>query len=603
MAFDIASAQPVKFDLGSAKPVTAQGKSETYSPTEGYSNTLNVAGIDTGIPIPQGVENFLAGAGKATVDLGRGAGQMLGLVSRQDVADSRARDTALMATGTGKAGNVTGTVADMLPAAFIPGAATLGGAAAIGAGSGLVQPSTGTGETALNTGLGALTGPASLLVGRGLGALYQGGKAAIEPFFKGGQDRIAGRTLQAFAGGDQPLQTAVHALTNPPAILPGVQPMSAELANNAGLSQLERSLRNNPEYLTALTNRNQANRGAMTGAIQGIAGTDADVAAAQAARTQAASPLYQAARSATVPADANLGALLARPSMKTAWARAEGLAAENGETLTGAHANDITGKTLQYLKMSLNDIAGAGPQSGMGAHEVRAVKSTLGALNDWIQSNVPALKAADAAYAKASAPLNQMEVGTALSNRLQPALADFGNNTRLNANSFAQAVRGGDQLAANATGRTGATLQDVMTPEQLTTIRQVGEQLARRANADELGRAVGSNTAQNLVSQNVLRQMLGPLGLPQSMGERAAQSTLGQSILRPMQWAAQAGEPRVMDKLAQAALDPKVAAGLLRMKSSNKAAQMIWARQGLLGPIGQTAIGGLLAPSANAAQQ
>lgn len=548
-------------------------------------------------------QNFLAGAGKATVDIGRGAGQWLGLTSRQDVADSRARDAPLMKTKAGFAGDLTGTAADLLPAAFIPGAGALGGAAAVGAGAGLLQPSTSSGETLLNAGLGAAAGPAGVMIGRGAGALYQGAKAALEPLFQGGQQRIAARTLQSFAGGPQAAQQAAQNLARPPQVLPGVQPTTAELANNPGIAQLERTLRNNPEVNTALTNRNQANRAAMTGALQNIAGTDADMAGAQGARSATAQPLYEAARNATVPADADLGRLLARPSVQAAWSRAEQLAAERGETLTSQNANDINGSTLQYLKMALQDTTNAGPQRGMGAHELNATRSTLNDLQGWITRNVPQLRAADQAFAAGSVPINRMQIGQELSNRLQPALSDFGNNTRLNANSYATAVRNGDQLAANATGNARATLAGTLSPEQNTTIRQVGEQLGRRANADELGRAVGSNTGQNLASQNVLRQFLGPLGLPQGMGERAAQSTLGQSILRPLQWAAQTGEPRILQQLANASLNPQDAARLLQMAQHNpRIAQAIWARQGLLGPLSQTGAQGLMG-SGNAAQQ
>src|SRR6185437_11773119 len=101
------------------------------------------------------------------------------------------------------------------------------GAAAIGAVSGLVQPSTSTGETMQNTGLGGALGPAGLLLGRGLGAVYQGGKAALDPLFAGGQQRIAGRTLQAFAGTPQEAAIAASNLTNAPSVLPGVQPTTA----------------------------------------------------------------------------------------------------------------------------------------------------------------------------------------------------------------------------------------------------------------------------------------------------------------------------------------------------------------------------------------
>lgn len=574
----------------SSTPRTAEAPAD---PAGVYTNTLQVfnpfgQNFNTHIPIGQGTQNFLAGAGKATYDLGRGAGQMLGLVSRQDVAEARARDAPLMATGAGRAGMLTGTVADLLPAAFIPGANTLAGAGAIGAGMGLLQPSAGTAETALNVGLGGLSGPGSILAGRGAGALYQGAKAAVEPLFRGGQERVAARALQAFAGGQAPAAQAAATLGNAPAVLPGVQSTTAELAGNAGLSQLERTLRNNPEYLQAFTERNQANRAAMTAALGDIAGTDTQMATAQAARLGRSAPLYSAAQHVVVPADADLGALLARPSMTAAWNRARQLAAESGESLIEPNANEISGKTLQYLKMGLNDIVNTGPQSGMGAHEVGAVRSTLGSLSNWITTNVPELRAADQTYAALSKPINQMEIGTALSNRLQPALADFGGNTRLSANSYAAALRNSDQLAAGATGWRGAKLPDILNLDQLKTLTQVGEQLARRANADELGRAVGSNTGQNLISQNVLRQILGPMGLPQSMSERAAQSAFGQSVLRPVQWLSGTGEPRVMAKLAEAALNPAVAKGLLEKQSSQAIARALWKRQGLPGVVGQS---------------
>ena len=187
-----------------------------------------------------------------------------------------------------------------------------------------------------------------------------------------------------------------------------------------------------------------------------------------------------------------------------------------------------------------------------------------------------------------------MQIGRTLKDRLLPALSDFGNNTRLNSNSFANAVRNGDQLASQVSGNPGATLAGTLSAPQMTTVQQIGEQLARRANADELGRAVGSNTGQNLVSQNMIRQFLGPLGLPQSLGERAAQSTLGQTMLRPMQWVGSLGERGVMGHLADAALNPQKAAQLLMQARQNPAlARMLWQHQGLLNAGVQ---GGLLNP-------
>ena len=105
---------------------------EKYDPTEGMS----------------GFDKFAAGAGKAIVDTGRGLGQMIGLVDRKDVEDSRKLDAALMKDSSAKWGNFAGNVATTLPIAFVPGANTVKGASLIGSMAGLAQPSTSTAQPA-----------------------------------------------------------------------------------------------------------------------------------------------------------------------------------------------------------------------------------------------------------------------------------------------------------------------------------------------------------------------------------------------------------------------------------------------------------------------
>lgn len=105
-----------------------------------------------------GTGKFLAGVGKAMTDLGRGTGQMLGLVDRNDIAEARKTDAALMNTGAGEVGNFAGNVAMLAPTSMIPGANTVVGAGLVGAGAGLLQPSTSTRETLTNIGLGGVGG-------------------------------------------------------------------------------------------------------------------------------------------------------------------------------------------------------------------------------------------------------------------------------------------------------------------------------------------------------------------------------------------------------------------------------------------------------------
>jgi hypothetical protein len=112
-----------------------------------------------------GGEKFFAGMGKAFVDVGRAIGQPLGIVSQEDVEESRRLDAPLMRTGAGIGGNLAGGLAAFGPLAAAPGANTLAGAALYGAviGGGLSPGS--LQERAENAAFGAAGGAAGQAIG------------------------------------------------------------------------------------------------------------------------------------------------------------------------------------------------------------------------------------------------------------------------------------------------------------------------------------------------------------------------------------------------------------------------------------------------------
>lgn len=136
-----------------------------YDPSTGGS-TLRIGPFDTGIAQPQWLTRAEAGAGKGMYDVARGAGQWLGLESRGDVSASRRLDAPLMATTAGKVGDVLGTASLAAPAALVPGAQSIVGGGVIGGVSGALQPSTSTGETLTNIGLGGAAGTVGTAVGQ-----------------------------------------------------------------------------------------------------------------------------------------------------------------------------------------------------------------------------------------------------------------------------------------------------------------------------------------------------------------------------------------------------------------------------------------------------
>jgi hypothetical protein len=95
---------------------------------------------------------------------------------RQREDQIRAQNAPLLQTGAGKVGNFLGQTAATAPAMLIPGAGSLGGATAIGAGMGAVQPVGSNDSRLQNTLYGAAGGALGQKAGQAVG--YVGGKIA-----------------------------------------------------------------------------------------------------------------------------------------------------------------------------------------------------------------------------------------------------------------------------------------------------------------------------------------------------------------------------------------------------------------------------------------
>jgi hypothetical protein len=478
------------------------------------------------------------------------------------VAEARRLDAPLNATTAGQVGNVIGTAAMLAPTAMIPGANTMLGAAAIGAGTGLAMPSESTGETLTNVASGGALGPAALGAGRLAAAGYQGAKALVSPFFSRGQEGIAANTMRAFASNPQAAAARLGAAG--PSPIPGSAPTMAEIAGDPGLAQLQRTLVNNPDSGAIISQRLMDNNVARVNALADIAGDEGKRALFKESRDRAARELYQRAfdfdpgaidpDKLTPALKGEVTKLLKRPSIQQAMQEAKSLAAEEGMKLS----DKTSLRGLHYTKLALDDQIEAAVRAGNG-HRAKALTATKDKLVGVLEKLSDDYAEARITYQKMSEPINQMDVAQLLLNRVNPPLA-AGGQLGANKAMFGRAMQNADQTARTATKFAGAKMDRIMTPEQMATLRALEREWGGLANAENLGRATGSNTGQNLVSQNVLRQTLGPLGLPESWAE----NTMLQSLMRPVQFAGKLGEQRVTPRLAQAAIDPKEAARLLK---------------------------------------
>lgn len=112
---------------------------------------------------------------------------------------------------------------------------------------------------------------------------------------------------------------------------------------------------------------------------------------------------------------------------------------------------------------------------------------------------VPEFGEAQRLFSDLSRPIDRMNIGRYLQDRLIPALNDAGASLPNRASVFATAMRDLSENVAPATGfKRGGGLIDMMTPDEMATIQRIGSGLARDADVQMLGRAGQGKVTQKI---------------------------------------------------------------------------------------------------------
>lgn len=449
-------------------------------------------------------------------------------------------------------------IGESLPSLAIPGGggATLGAnmvrMAAAGAIPGALEYGSAR-ERAGRAALGAAAGAAVPAIGAGL----KTAKAFAEPLWQGGREAIAGRLLNRVSGDDA--AAVANRLASAGELVPGSAPTAAQVAENGGIAALERAAAQaNP---AAYADRGMEQASARLNALRGIAGDDAKMAAAIAERKAAKDSLYAAADMGVAPIDTGFTSLLKRPQFAEAVNRAQELAKNSGLDDIFFRGNKgepiaLIGQGGHFIKKALDEAAEPGAKSFTGKAGARAAGDTNELFQTWLEKSVPEYAQAKAAFAAKSAPINQMQIGQALLDKARPALADYGALGRESGATFASAVRNGDALAAKATGFGGSTMRDVLSADQMATVENIAKDLARKANSQDLGRGIGSDTFQKLAMSNIAEQS----GMPRMMGGLLNLPGVG----RATRWVYEDADKQMQGLLADALLNPKASAELMK---------------------------------------
>lgn len=503
--------------------------------------------------------NAAAGLGRTWPTIGMMARsavpESIGGTKPGEVEAWRNQDAPLMATVGGKVGNFTGTMGMAAPLALAPGANTVLGSALYGAAFGAAQPADSWSERGLNAAEGGATSAGVTTAFRALPTVY---RALRDPFTSVGQDRIALDTIGRFAKDQNALLRPMSDVE----LVPGSPRPLSEVTGDPGIAQLQRAAQAaHPEVANAFNDLKQARMGARGNALRDMSGPQGEREFYEAARSATARRLYGEAFTAPVDQKAaaklapQIQELLARPSIQTARAEALKLAQEEGQVLKNADLDGGSMKGLHYTKVALDDQINAAKQAG-NANLSRLLEGTRDKLLGVMDQISPDYKAARAVYAADSKPINRMEIAHRLYNKLIPALTDEGG-LRSTPAKYAQALREGDELARQVTGMQGAKLADILEPNELKMLRNIGKDVGGESWALDAAKVPGSPTAQYLAQRNAMRQVTGATGLPNwleqwtfdMMSKRASQIVEGSKT-----------EKLIGARLGQFLAEPKTAA-------------------------------------------
>ena len=534
-------------------------------------NDLELANPTDGM---SGLDKFRAGIGKAFVDLGRGVGQIAGVVDQKDVDEAKRLDSSLMDTGAGFAGNLVGNLVPAAATAAIPGANTVVGGAALSGVLGALQPVGSTdsrlGNAALSTILGG-TIPAAI-------RLYGATKAAvIDPFSSAGRDRIAGGVMRDVAADPD---AAFQNLINAQGKTAGFMPTAGQAANDAGIATLERTAKaiDPGGYDDVLASQ----RKSLADAVRGLGGDDVTISGMKDARDAAAESLYgkamqsdamrvdlanqqsQQLKSVMQGSPVNVSDISASAGVKELMSRPAFRAAMNdGKTLASNLGEDFAPNSLQslhYAKLAIDDALNgkAGAGSALANHSKSALQQIKQKLLAEMETLSPAYRNARLSYQDMSKPINSAEVGNALGEKFIPALyRDMDAPLSLNYDALARAVRNnGDDIARNVTGYKKATLGGTLGGKEMKVLNDVLSDAEMVKMGELLGKGGGSDTIQKMAMSNVLNKA----GVPTFMQDLAMTG-----------WVKRAGDllygnadEQVRNRLAEALRNPKEAAQLMK---------------------------------------
>lgn len=394
------------------------------------------------------------------------------------------------------------------------GGGVLGGTAReAGASSGL--------QSAASLAGGILT-PSAVNIAKGI-------KGFIDPFTKGGQAGIVNNAIASYA--EDP-QKALATLQASKEYIPGFNATAGTSSGDTGLIGLERTLAQQPQ--SPFTGRYLQQNATATEYLNKLAGSPADVAAAEQARKAATNPLYKAAETGKITSDAakpvidnidnqiakvgagsdagkTLIALKAKiqGSLPQEKSIATGLLDADGKPIVRTETSEPPfSNTVQIFREERDNLLKRGDQPNAYGSTVRSAISPANAkLGAVLESENPSFGKAQQTFADMSKPINQMETMQEIVKKVTNGTQDASGNYFLSPAKIGSLMKQG-QVNTDYNG--WQSLEDALSPAQHAGLKNTHAEIAR-ANLPNTAVAMkaGSNTYHNLASTNAMSKVTG----------------------------------------------------------------------------------------------
>ena len=403
-----------------------------------------------------------------------------------------------------QAGRIAGNI--LTPLSLVPGAAGTGalarGASTVAAGGlfGATQPVEDDEEywksKAAQTAIGAALAPVAPLAIKGVGGISNFIGRQTRPFSDEGIARDIGGLIEKEAGDAQSVQKIRDAIINRQTHVPGNAPTAgqsiADAARGSGddfgasIVKLEKELAREGVEGQPLRAQAAEQAARREGVIGAIAGTDADLAVAKAARKSRTDPLYKAVEESveivdTAPVLGKIDDILAKNPNETDITTP--LASIRDKLTSG----DNSPQALYSLSKEIKKMMGRITPGGQKEYNVNVLNEIKGVLDTKIGESERAFDIAQRAYKAKSAPINRMQVGRELQKGLVKS-SDLSAPVESPA-PFLGAVRDAPRTLKRGTGFNRYNeLGDVLSPEQTTGVQNVANELLRKQQQDVMGR-------------------------------------------------------------------------------------------------------------------